>query len=669
MKIEYLRMKNFRQFKGENKIEFSKSDNKHITVILGENHIGKSSIIHALNWCLYGLKYDKIKSKIYNNDLAVNDDPYEIDVFVEIKIIHMEKEYTIRREKKFTKDPKKNDYVSHPDDFKIKYLENGETKTLRKDHDKAIEGILPFMLSRYFFFKGENFDTSKVKDVKKAVHGLMGLNILKSAADHLYSSGTKDSVCKKYDQSIAKLNDSNQDFNKLKADQDAERKNYDDFEKNITNMKEKLNNLNMLINEYDRIILEKSAVSDNTKRLLEIRINLKKLKSDLNDQNKLLIGLFKDSNPNYKAFTFFGLPLYKNAQVILANVDNKKNGIPSMNVEAIDYLIKRRKCLCGCNLNDELINLLNEEKERLTTAEYDKLISDFNIACKLNTDGGETFINKFQDIYEKITTMMWKKNQLESDEASLSEKLGNTDVDLAKTIDDKMNGEKEKEKCENIIKENKLKLVECKQKIDKLEADINNNVKLNAKCALIQKQKAYAYNLYKEFDHLYNYELNEHFNDIQTYINKNYKIAVGENQIVELNPDYTFKINIIRENDKITEGLGGSDGLNVIENLVFIISLIEVARDRIKNIDSENPQISTEPYPLVMDAAFSYLDGNHINNVCKIISKLSEQIVFLLMERDWEVADSALSKYVGAKYLIEAVNNTTEYSKITKLEM
>jgi len=54
MKIKSIELKNYRLYKGKNKIVFSNENNKNLYLISGENGYGKTTFLQSLLWCLYG---------------------------------------------------------------------------------------------------------------------------------------------------------------------------------------------------------------------------------------------------------------------------------------------------------------------------------------------------------------------------------------------------------------------------------------------------------------------------------------------------------------------------------------------------------------------------------------------------------------------------------------
>lgn len=54
MRIEYIKLNNYRLYKGLNQVVFPKDENKNIYIIYGENGFGKTTLLQSLMWCLYG---------------------------------------------------------------------------------------------------------------------------------------------------------------------------------------------------------------------------------------------------------------------------------------------------------------------------------------------------------------------------------------------------------------------------------------------------------------------------------------------------------------------------------------------------------------------------------------------------------------------------------------
>ena len=54
MRLLQLKMANFRQFFGEATLEFSSDDQSMVTIVHGENGVGKTTVLNAIHWCLYG---------------------------------------------------------------------------------------------------------------------------------------------------------------------------------------------------------------------------------------------------------------------------------------------------------------------------------------------------------------------------------------------------------------------------------------------------------------------------------------------------------------------------------------------------------------------------------------------------------------------------------------
>ena len=104
---------------------------------------------------------------------------------------------------------------------------------------------------------------------------------------------------------------------------------------------------------------------------------------------------------------------------------------------------------------------------------------------------------------------------------------------------------------------------------------------------------------------------------------------------------------------------GESEGLNRVKNFAFIAGLVELAKEKIVAIAGENKlDLSSEPYPLVMDAPFSNADATHTTNISNVLPEVAEQVIMFVMEKDWRYAEPVMSYRVGTKWMLDKKTDT-----------
>ena len=94
MRIKSLKLVNFRAFHGkDHEIEFAHEDDQNLTLILAENEVGKSTILNAFLWCLYG----NLTEDTHLPEKIVHDDARSNRAEVEVRLIEDEQEYLFKR--------------------------------------------------------------------------------------------------------------------------------------------------------------------------------------------------------------------------------------------------------------------------------------------------------------------------------------------------------------------------------------------------------------------------------------------------------------------------------------------------------------------------------------------------------------------------------------------
>ena len=104
MLLKSLRLHNFRQYKGDQTIAFSTDPDRNVTVILGDNTFGKTTLLQAFNWCFYEKVLFDNPNELLNYDVVgtlVNG--ASADVMVEIEFTHSGRDYTIMRSQQYSR--------------------------------------------------------------------------------------------------------------------------------------------------------------------------------------------------------------------------------------------------------------------------------------------------------------------------------------------------------------------------------------------------------------------------------------------------------------------------------------------------------------------------------------------------------------------------------------
>ena len=141
MLIKKLLLHNFRQYIGDQEIEFSTDREKNVTVLIGVNTSGKTTLIRAFEWILYN-KNEFDDKNLLNKNVADSMQVAETQsVWGTLVIEHNGKEYEITRKQIYTCTG--SSIRPSVSNATIMYLQpDGQTKTqIGSDFDSNIERI------------------------------------------------------------------------------------------------------------------------------------------------------------------------------------------------------------------------------------------------------------------------------------------------------------------------------------------------------------------------------------------------------------------------------------------------------------------------------------------------------------------------------------------------
>ena len=662
MLIKSLRYKNFRQFKGEKQIDFSCDPQKNVTIILGDNTFGKTTLLQMFNWCFYNkADFNDNPDFLLNLELASamynGDEP--IEVFVEIILEHQGKEYTIKRKQDYLK---VNGSVQHSNSkLKVTYKElaTGKTEFIKKDEDmkSVINLILPEDLSGYFFFDTERVqNVAKRKDLSTSVKGLLGLTVLDNAMQHLGKEVSKTTVIGSFYEDLKK-NDDSKSEEALREIHNAEE---------VSNYYQKIkDNAEKQIGHYEK---EKEILS-NKIRDLQDTTELQKHKDQfigaIQSEKDTLDQIYSEVPVFFgdDAVWFFAQPLYRQSMEFLeqAQVDDK--GVSDVTVNTIKELIKNGICLCGAEIREgnAAYKHLIEQIKYVPPEAIGTTIKNFKKDIKMydRNNVNNRFYDTLQSRIKKILQLKkniedWEEEvsaieqQIEGKEDARSYQIQLNDVNT------RLNAKRNEEsKAIAKIAEADSRKERFKKVYDQLIAKSDKGREIKRYLAYAIRIQQWIQEYYKSEEKKIRQELEEHVNTIFQ------RMYHGERQL-EINEKYqTVLYTIIPEtNEKVISG--ESEGLIRVKNFAFIAGLVDLAKNKVLKV-GEN-KLENEPYPLVLDAPFSNADEEHIKNISRELPKVAEQVIMFVMQKDWRYAETVILDRVNKTYTLEKHSDT--YSSI-----
>ncbi len=663
MLIKSLTLHNFRQFTDDQTITFSTDVNRKVTFIMAESGVGKTTIIQSFQWILYETcKY----SSVLNGEILKKMFPGDSEeVFGTLVINHSGRDYKITRKKKFYKYEK----VVRGDDstLTITYKEDdGLSKQLRgRDADLLIKKIMHRDLFPYFFLEGESLTkvgeqmargkASSNSDFVKAIKGLLGFNFLYEETKHL------DTVIKDYTADIGR----NTANTKLSEVIDKITK----YENTIDNCNERIANIDIEITDYEgkrdalsNKLVEIGEIASDQSRAKSLTQELPFLQSSIHRKQKSIFDKFSSNG-----FYLIANSLLNEAKEVLKNSDGMDKGIPGMNIDAINYMLSKHKCICG--------------EELVEGSEHWKMLKDLlnylppnNIGYELKTFSNEmkTIENQSQyfdqdllsirkDLRESIKNYDSKVDEL----TELNEKIGGVSEDVGglKRQEQEYNRkiadlELEKRQKNNAINDAKLN-------IRNLQKDKELYQQLDVRTKKYQAYCEEASHLKRRIDNFIGIKEKEKREQLSQNINSIFKDFYTEQ--IKFVLDANYGVHIQTNNKELSDDFT-SGGEDVAVALAFIGAIIKINGEKEKNPDDDIDESDEEreSYPLVMDAPTSNFGMKQMKSFCNIMPKITDQIIVLINDKDGPILKEFLESEIGEKWLLHKEPGDSYHTTIKK---
>lgn len=657
MLLESIKLENFRQFRNEY-IEFAQgSDGKNVTIIIGDNGTGKTTFAQAFFWCMYGETEFSDKNMLNKLVAAEMKPGQESKVQVTLKLTHGNVSYTLMREQTYRKDYSnriKGDNTVF--DIAIKDA-NGNTSYVKKTLcEGEVKSILPKELSRYFFFDGERIEKmskdistgKKATDFAEAVKGLLGLNAMFSAIQH-FNPRIKNSVINSYESSYSAGSNTK----------------IQEYTRTIEHCKEEIARidarLEKLENQIEQATSRKAEKVEEIKQYAEgeeLQRQKEKLLQRIETAKASRSTVIKEISRSFNAnmSSFFSASLILRSLNFLSSKDFAGKDIPFMHAKTIEYLLKQKVCICGTHLDEGSVpyNKVKELIDFLPPQSISTTISDFKKESKRRANSRQDL---FSDVRDKLAVISKQDEdliELNDDLHAIEGKLSGGDVrGKVRAINSEI------QLCDQTIKKSQterdqllIKKGGFEKEAGRADTERRNLTLLDDKNKKIEIYKAYAERIYKELQAVYVSSEAEIRRKLETTINEIFK-TIYEGGL-SLTIDEKYHISVYADDYDGDVETSTAQSISVI--FAFITGIIKMARENRNATDEDAKLLSSEPYPLVMDAPLSAFDKRRIKTVCESLPNTAEQVIIFIKDTDGELAEEYMGDKIGSRHHFDKKN-------------
>lgn len=656
MKLKEIRLTNFRQFAGEQRLQLATGDGRNVTLVFGANGSGKTTLLNAFLWALYGRLSDDLENQhrlITDTVWRATPSGQPVTASVEVIFEHDEIAYSVRRQVSTTKSSDEQN-LPQPTLRVLHTTPNGATEEITAGQQK-IESILPERLSRFFFFNGERIEhlvsQGAYAEVNQAIKTLLGLEPVERALD-------KEHLPKVASRLTAEL----RKFGGERAGQIAE-----ELEQANSNHAQLRETLGKLTDEASEVRQERARIAELLRRhhiagpLQEQRTRVEEELAERRDAEQTLKTRRRKLVAERGFIAFTAEAATKTAE--LAESLRQRGDLPApLKRDFVESLLDQARCICGTDLvpGSQPHQHVTEWRAKAGLAEVESAWQHLSGSLGYLDDERDQLRQQLQDTAAEIIEARRRidhlaeeksrldgeidklpaedVNRLESRRQELDTHLSKIDQELGRTHSDI---EAEEARIEQLS--TKLRTAEIK---DELAAKARKRVDV------VQEVQRALQRILDIRTETVRDELDQRIKDVFR------KITVKP-FVPQLTTD--FELGLFQTIDGESHPAAKSTGENQILSLSFVAAVSDLAREMRTQQTGDILHEEGGTFPIVMDAAFGSLDRNYQREVARALPTMAPQMLVLVSKSQGTgVVMDELERYTGHVEVLAVHSTNTE---------
>lgn len=655
MILEKIVMENFRQFKGKQRLELSDLRERNVTVVHAENGAGKTTILKAVLWGLYGHDglrddFEQPSNIIHEGTAHACQTPESLAASVTLHFRHgVSERYVLNRS--LTLAQQKQD--STKTELLLEVIKGGQTLKVSKPQQKIYE-LIPSGISAFLFFNGERIDylaeernSAKVTD---AIHQMLGLKLLDRTIKDLEHQSVRGKLRQDLQEHTSdEKRDLLEELSELEAISAQRDVQLDEKQRN-------LEGINAQLAAIDKKLVDNQEAFELQTRRELLTKECNDLQSRCDDLTQRLAKTVGEDG-----YTVLLGDRVTNGKSLVASLRNEGR-IPARVVNTfVQELLDAGICICKRSLPAGSSERAAVERQMTLAGDqsFNNAVSDLEHAIGLLAGSSGRVLEQIKTLSRERGELVQGIRDREEDIEEIHQQLGSKDDEIVQQLEDSR-------KKLLLSRDEQLAAI---GRVDGLRTAVRTQIdELLKRISLIEdKEDAAALaqrrlNVLEESVNVLKEILAVETEDLRPLLNDEistlFRRIMAKDYRAEITNHYTLRVMKplgpdIAGNQGQEKEAALSTGERTVAALTFIASLVAVAERRAK-IPTIMKDVSGAVYPLVIDSPFGALSVFR-DGVARHVPELAPQVLLLVSPETYRgrVEEAlAATKRVGKRYLL-----------------
>ena len=491
MRFNSIKINNYRQYR-DLEFCFPPETPCDVHVIIASNGVGKTNLLNAINWCLYGdephtsggaenSKNDKMP---LCNNFAIQEAKEAGEILCQVSVIIEAFDGNDKYEFIRTANWNVNTQAqSGKDEFSIHvYPENGDSSILEYGQaDSVINKFLPKKIRKYFYFDGEqllyyfNPESDRISHIKDSIYEIAGVNTLQQVENHLSD----------------RVKDYKKEINKKSPDLESKEAALQAVNDQISLVENEMRNLNLQIAEADEKIAEIDRLINGTEGAVEKNRKYNANKEDISREKVELERAEKERASFVKKYLprLFMYHINIATSKYISEREHADSVRADVDVNLIKESIKQHECqLCRQqiphNIEEELNKLVAKFEANVSLQKLAEIKNDVRRSLDV-----ESYEEDKQSVLEAITRHQSRIEELEEENDGLARDIRQvSSIDQIEILmDQKTNNEAQREVNSRKLIADELQLKSLKKTLEEKQAEYDRAVDANIEVGVLRK--------------------------------------------------------------------------------------------------------------------------------------------------------------------------------------